>query len=144
MLLRNSSSLESSNTTEPHNFTLFPLALQLLQEDFDIMGTILSIIDSYILLDANLILQVSSVSCFFSSKVTVVGARERTLSCSTTCCHPFTIIKYQACHANSRLAYFAMPRWPMGTAIVGLWTILIYDEDPRWWQGWHNLGGDCI
>ncbi|KAG6833896.1 hypothetical protein H0H87_007907 [Tephrocybe sp. NHM501043] len=61
--LRNTLTLTSVNGA-PALFDLFPLAMELLSANFDLLGKIISIIESYFLLDAPGILQACSVQLF--------------------------------------------------------------------------------
>ncbi|RDB22808.1 Importin-11 [Hypsizygus marmoreus] len=61
--LRNTLTLTSVNGA-PALFDLFPFALELLSTNFDLLGKITSIIESYFLLDASGVLQACSVQLF--------------------------------------------------------------------------------
>lgn len=64
--LRNATSLHSTSTGVPSLLDLAPAALQLLANNLDLLGTIVSIIEGYFLLDASSLLQVRG---FLRSKV---------------------------------------------------------------------------
>ncbi|KAG6854857.1 hypothetical protein C0991_012047 [Blastosporella zonata] len=61
--LRNTMTLTSVNGA-PALFDLFPQAIELLSSNFDLLGTIINIVESYLILDASAILQACSVQLF--------------------------------------------------------------------------------
>lgn len=61
--LRNAISISSFNN-EPALYDAFPIAVLLLSENLDLLGKLLSVIESYLLLDAGNILQVIGPSLY--------------------------------------------------------------------------------
>lgn len=64
--LRNTASVASVNGNGCLR-DLFPIALELLATNLDLLGTVTSIIESYFILDADYILRVSTVMVILSS-----------------------------------------------------------------------------
>lgn len=64
MTLRNS--LPNDNPANPDMFQLLPTAVQQLATNLDLLGKICQVMESYVLLDSNRVLQVSV--CFSSAR----------------------------------------------------------------------------
>lgn len=71
--LRNASTFSNSNT-EPSLLELLPIAVELLADNLDLLGSITSILESYFVLDAVAVVQVSAhTEMVVEVAVTVAG-----------------------------------------------------------------------
>ena len=66
--LRNATTLKATTPGGPALFDLLPGAIELLASNLDLLGTILSIVEAYLLLDATSVLQVRRLT-FGDSKI---------------------------------------------------------------------------
>lgn len=127
--LRNSTTFQTTST--PNLLQLIPHAMALLASNLDLLGKITFIVESYLFVDASLVLQVCSVKCTFlitdvCPSELFVGAHERSHECHAWSSHPDQPKRYFKLYG---LYDTASPLGAMGGSSALIWFLQPYCEN---------------